>query len=512
MTFSEKLTFLLNLSGATNAELARAADVDPSQVSRLKNGTRNTPKRVHTIEKMAEFFASRCVSDYQRSALAETIGEKGLLQDRSVEYTADIMCRWFRSKQSDSSTRLGNFMRSFEGYDGQIRYSDHVPGGSSGALMNETTAHIYYGNEGRRASVIDCLDKLISYGEPCEVLLISDENLDWMMQERDYSNILLGRIMKLAEMGFTLRRIVSSFRDSSMAIESLERWMPVYMTGALTSFYYPRLRDGIFRKLMIIAPGNFTLTSTAVGDQHECGTTYVCYDKRAIEDDQVIFSKYLDKCVPLMEACVYRRDPVRFSEELLRFHDITAGGMSKWMGMSCTSLPVPIINEMEQVFTDPEHRQIIKVLRSIQSTFEENLASGNRFIEIIRPHKAEQVLNGEATMSPSLLLPNGSRFYTAGEYRLHLARILSLLEKYPNYYVIVDEGDMPDCELHVKEEQAALLVRTTLPFTLFNVTESNTISACSEYFMMYATLYGSSLVIQRRHSIEKLRNLYDALG
>ena len=95
---------------------------------------------------------------------------------------------------------------------------------------------------------------------------------------------------------------------------------------------------------------------------------------------------------------------------------------------------------------------------------------------------------------------------------MHIRRILSLLEKYPDYYVIVDEGDMTDCELHIKEDKATLLVRTSLPFTIFNVTESNTIAASREYFMMYATMYGSSLVIQRRHTIEKLNALYDALG
>jgi len=275
MTFSDKLTFLLDLCGVTNADLARAADIDPSQVSRLKNGTRNIPKRIRTVELMARFFAEKCTSDYQRSALADVVRDKSLTVNYSPERTAEVLCRWFRSKQSESSTRLDDFMRSFEGYDGQLRYSDQaLRSVSGGAMMNECKINVYYGNEGRRAAVLDCLDNLLQYGEPCQVMLISDENLDWMNQEKDYNAAIVSRTLKLAEKGFTLRRIVSSFRDSSMAIESLERWMPVYMTGAMSSFYYPRMRDGIFRRLMIIAPGSFTLTSTAVGDQHECGTIY----------------------------------------------------------------------------------------------------------------------------------------------------------------------------------------------------------------------------------------------
>lgn len=513
MTFSEKLTFLLNVSGSTNAELARAANIDPSQVSRLKNGTRNTPKRAHTIELMAEFFAERCTSDYQRSALAETIGDKGLVRDRSQSYTADVLCRWFRSRQSDSSTRLDNFMRNFEGYDGQLRYSEHGHQSfSSGTVMSECRINVYYGNEGRRNAVLECLDELLAHGEPCQIMLINDENLDWMTQDREYNAMIIGKTLKLAERGFTLRRIVSSFRDSSMAIESLERWMPLYMTGALASFYYPRLRDGIFRHLMIVAPGNFTLTSTAVGDQHECGSTHVCYDERAIIDDERTFHSYLERCVPLTEAYVYDRDPVLFSQQLLKYHQIEAMGMSKWMGMSRNTLPREIVDGLAQPSSDPESVEIVRLLRELQDAFERNLENGIRFVEIIRPHSVQQVLDGEAVIVPSLLLPYATRECSAEEYRMHIKHVLELLEKYPNYFVIIDEGDMPDCELHVKEDKAALLVRTSQPFTLFNVTERNTISACQEYFMMYATLYGSSLVIQRRHAIEKLRVLYEALG
>ncbi|MBE6758547.1 MAG: helix-turn-helix transcriptional regulator [Ruminococcaceae bacterium] len=510
MTFSEKLNYLLELSGASNAELARASGIDPSQVSRLRGGTRNIPKRIHTIELMSEFFAGLCIGDYQRSSLADTIGDKKLLTDRSAHYTADVLCSWLRSKQSDSSARLDHFMRSFEDYDRSVRTSNALTGNEH--PLHVVTTYGYEGNEGRRTAVADVINYLVNSDTPGEVYILSDENLHWLAQDKGFSDSLIESMVKLAEKGFTVKRIVSPLRDSVSAIEALDRWMPIYMTGALTSFHYPRMRDGLFRRFMIVSPGNFTLSSCALGDQHECASTYVSYEPAVIEDDTRFFNSYLSKCAPLAEPYIYERDPVTFSGHLLDFHSISSDGISKWMGMTCNVVPPSIINRLEQNYTDPDSMKIISVFRSIQEAFEKNLDDGNRFIEIIRLFSAEQVLRGEAQLTPSLLLPDSSRCYTVEEYRQHLAYILSMMEKHPNYYVLVDVGDMTENELHLKDGKLALLVRTTTPFTIFSTSEHSTLSAVQEYLMLQATRYGSSMVIQRRHTMEKLQNLINHLS
>jgi len=510
MTFSEKLSYLLDLSGASNAELARASGIDPSQVSRLRGGTRNIPKRVRTIELMSEFFAGACTGDYQRSSLAETLGDKNLLTDRSVHYTADVLCSWLRSRQSDSSARLDHFMRSFEGYDRSARERRGLDNREH--PLQKTITYCYTGNEGRRNAVTDIINYLMNCDSPGEVLILSDENQHWLAQDKAFNDSMIESMLKLTERGFTVRRIVSPLRDPVSAIESLDRWMPIYMTGSLTTYHYPRIRDGLFRRFLVVSPGNFTLSSFSSGDQHECSATYICYEQPVIEDDTRFFASYLSKCVPLAEPYIYERDPVTFSQHLLDFHCIAADGISKWLGMTCNVVPPALIDSLEQSYTDPDCRKIIRVFRSIQETFELNLASGCRFVEIIRPYTAEQVFRGSAPLAPSLLIPDNTRCYSPEEYRLHLEHILAMMEKHPNYYVIVDDGDMTENELHLKEERSALLVRTSLPFTIFSTTEHSTLSAVHEYLMLQATRYGSSLVIQRRHSQEKLHALIASLG
>ncbi len=510
MTFSEKLSFLLDISGTSNAELARAADIDPSQVSRLKNGTRNIPKRIRTIELIAEHFAQQCTSDYQRTAIAEKIGDKSIINDRSLPHITDVLCRWLRTKQSDSSARLDSFMRSFEGYSGSP-YGADKSFSPSDTAYSEMRSHCHYGNEGRRAAVMQTLEYLLNYGTPCEVSMITDDNLEWLVQDRAFAEWVVGAMVRLTERGFKIRQIISTLRDSVSAIEALERWLPMYISGSLVSYHYPRLRDGLFRRFLVVAPDNLALTSWALGDQTECNASYISFDRRTIEDELKFFDAYLSKCIPLTEPFVYKHDPVRFSCKLLDFHSINAGGMSKWLGMTCNAIPEAIIDSMEETCTTERSREILRVLRTVQKTFELNLASGNRFVEVIRPFGAQQVLAGSARLAPSLLVPDNTLCYTPELYIMHLEHILELTRKYPNYYVVVDGGDMPECEMHAKEGSTALLVRVSEPFTMFSISEHSTVSAACEYITMQATKYGSSLVIQRRHATEKLRDLIEEL-
>ena len=510
MTFSEKLTFLLNLSGTSNAELARAANIDPSQVSRLKNGTRNTPKRIRTIEMMAEHFAAQCISDYQRATLARTLGNRTLLVDRSVPYTADVICGWLRSKVSDSSSRLDSFMRNFEEYSDSPGSVRSLAGPSNAA--KESIVYSYFGNEGRRNALNDVIDYLDTCGTPCEVYIAADENLDWLIQDRQFGERMMSAMVELIHKGFTICRIVSTQRDSVAAIEALERWMPVYMSGAMTAYHYPRLRDGLYRRFAVTVPGTLTLSSHTLGDSHECGASFISYDRRIVEEDERFFRSYLEKCDPLARPYIYDKDPARFAQHLLDFHSIGVDTMSKWMGLSCSAVPPFIIDELEKLCTSPASREVIRLFRSTQQIFEKNLDAGYRCVEVVRLFSAEQVLRGETHLTLSLLLPEHTRCYTPEEYCRHLQYLLSLLEKYSNYYMVVDEGDMPDCEMHVKENQSALLVRTTSPFTLFSITEHNTVSCAREYITLSATSYSSSLVIQRRHAIEKIRAIISALS
>ena len=82
MKFCEKLDFLMKLTNTTNSALALYTKLDPSHISRLRRGQRNTLRNTGSIQLMAAYFARNTKADYQRKALADVLKTTPLTQIR----------------------------------------------------------------------------------------------------------------------------------------------------------------------------------------------------------------------------------------------------------------------------------------------------------------------------------------------------------------------------------------------------------------------------------------------
>ena len=109
MQFYEKLIFVMNLTQTTNRELALAAQVDPSIISRFRSGKRGIPRNLEPLRSMADFLAERCTGEYQRRALSEMAGVRRVLMDKQDQLSEFLFC-WL----CGDADGVERFMRSFE--------------------------------------------------------------------------------------------------------------------------------------------------------------------------------------------------------------------------------------------------------------------------------------------------------------------------------------------------------------------------------------------------------------
>ena len=90
--FYEKLIFVMNLTQTTNRELAMAAQVDPSIISRFRSGKRGIPRNLEPLRSMADFLAERCTGEYQRRALSEMAGVRRIIMDKKDQLAEFLFC------------------------------------------------------------------------------------------------------------------------------------------------------------------------------------------------------------------------------------------------------------------------------------------------------------------------------------------------------------------------------------------------------------------------------------
>lgn len=200
MQFYEKLIFIMNLTHTPNRELAQAIQVDPSIISRLRNGKRGIPRNLELLRSMAIFFSEHCDSEYQRRALSEMVGVKRIIAAKH-DQLSDFLYYWL----CGDTDGVDRFMRTFETLkiEGSAWNTDSYPP-NNGTKGN----FVYYGNEGKRAAVRALYQDLLTKQEPCTICILADETDDWLMEDYDFTASMQAGLLACLQRGFQICHII----------------------------------------------------------------------------------------------------------------------------------------------------------------------------------------------------------------------------------------------------------------------------------------------------------------
>ena len=295
-TLAEKIDFLMTLTNTRNSELGRALHFDASYISRIRSGKRGLPKGQPFIEPAGLFFARAICEDYQKTAAVEELHLAGPWPSKEKE-AAKLIGGWLQG-QMPQPAPIDRMLAAITSPAMSPKAGKNAYRPREG---NQDTIRFFYGNEGKRSAVIQFLERLSSTGEAFRLLLYSDEEMDWLYEDPGFPDIWAGHLIKLIENGCTIRIIHSIGRDLNEMWEAVQKWLPLYMTGAIEPYYYPLLRDGVFRRTMFIAQDRAALISNSVKDQKGESLNAIITEPRAVDAVEGEFGAYFAFCKPLME-------------------------------------------------------------------------------------------------------------------------------------------------------------------------------------------------------------------
>ena len=84
-------------------------------------------------------------------------------------------------------------------------------------------------------------------------------------------------------------------------IDGITQWMPLHLAGDLKSFYYPKKRDGLFKRSIYVAPGISALVSSSTNKNNPFAVKLLHRDKNVVTSYELEFSNFLSLCRPLMK-------------------------------------------------------------------------------------------------------------------------------------------------------------------------------------------------------------------
>ena len=479
MKFSEKLDFLMKVTNTTNSALASSTSLDASYISRLRRGVRNLPKNENYVPLMADYFAKHCVEDYQTKALRECIHRSYPVSNDQSENSRSIT-RWLREYDDHPSNTVQGLLDILEDFQFKKPQNWSKLESADYTEPKKSLVSIHYGLIGKQEATLAFLSAVINHKKPQTLLLFSDESFEWLGQNPEYAARWAALMIQVIAQGNRICMIHTVSRNLDEMLAGLSRWMPLYMTGAIEPYYYPKTRDGLFKRTLFIAPEIAAVISNSVGNMEDEAANFLITDKKAVQALTSEYNNLLALCRPLMRIFT-SADSQAYNSILYEFEKESADAIVKAESFGILTMPDVVVDGIIARMGQNDGQEIAEYLNIRKQNFTEHLLTHN-FTEIVTIPALDKMKGGRLRVALPDTLPRQDVFYTQDELILHLENMVTLLKTYPNYYVYIDtmnknEGFM----LYVKEDVGVIVAKTSAPAITFAINQSNMTASFWDY-------------------------------
>ncbi len=473
MSFGQRLDLLIKITDASNQTLARFVSLDPSYVSRLRNELRPLAKKEEYSQMMAVFFAQQSSESHKQASLAELLGVKKELLEEEIR-RRELIHNWLIASEQGISkgSRSGKKEHRTAGTAENIGNASRTRGLGEKEIMSK----VYYGQKGKQEAVLKFLQMVIEEKALQTLFLFSDENMSWLLESKEFAQKWTKMLLQVLQKGCRVKVIHTVNRTIDELRAGFEKWLPLYLTGGVEPFYYPKTRDGLFKRTIFIAPSTAAVVANSVGDKIKNTANLLVEDRKLLAALLLEYEELLRLCRPLMRI-FQPKNKLSYIPAISQIEEAIADSLYFSTYFSHYTIPPDVAKE---VFASLPH-PLRAIFTDYQQKRQDGLASmikKHRFTEVIQLPQNIPDEGIEMTYSfPYMALPLRLCFSRPHIVR-HLQNVIKLLEKHPNYRVVFaqKENKLP-VSIFIKEDTGVIMGKNYIPDCLFIFKESHLVGS-----------------------------------
>ncbi len=447
----------MDTTHTSNRQLADNINVDPSMISLIRTGRRGKPRNSDHILAMADYLASRCTSLYQKVALSDAIGRFNLRYENTQMELSAAIYDWL----SDDSYTPPTTMDQLLDFPSPVPLKEkEFP--SSIPPLKDSETEIYYGKDGKGAAFLHLMNQLRKVPPQETIYLTSDEGNEWMVDS--------GSIFPDLQLWMYLIRnchcklcVILPPVTAPIFLDYLAPWLPLYMTGAVEAYFYPRIRDNIYRRTMVLVRNHSGLLSSSVELEQESPYTILTSNPKLIDANLTLFRDYLSKC---QRAFYVYEDHETVRSCYHKYFSFASDAMQYSPYLPVTTMPIDCLKMIWETIKDQPSARYDTFLsfKEFMESYQGHLfhqLTEHTSIDICPLASVEDVLQGKVTHIYPGDFSQKRIPYTLETYRSHLSNILMLLRNFPNYYFVpVARQKQQKYSILLKENHYVLVIPT----------------------------------------------------
>ncbi len=285
------------------SELAKALNFDPSYLSRIKNGDRIPSNKKEFVEKVSLYITKKYNNDEQKNIISN------LISCNIKDLNTIALTKWLTTNKVEIKNEINNFLNRLDNFN----LNDYIKAIKFDKLKVPTIPFYkaksknYYGIEEMKTGELDFFKATVLSKSKEEIFMCSDMPMEDMAKDIDFGKKWMFGIAMCLKKRLHLNIVHNLDRPFNEMMLGLESWIPIYMTGQISPYYFKNYQDNIYNHLNYTS-GVAALTGECINGSHDKGKYYLTTNHKEIEYYRNKTNMLLKKSSPLMQ--IYREENI----------------------------------------------------------------------------------------------------------------------------------------------------------------------------------------------------------
>ena len=307
------LNILISTFNINASTLSKYLNYDASYLSRIRNNTRIPSNKEEFIDSLTNFILKKYNNEKYSLILKDLIGNDINFNNIRI---------WLLTNKVKEINEVSTFLNKLDKFDlndfiKSIKFDElKVPS----IPFYKAKTKSYYGIEEMKKGELDFFKATVLSKSKEDIFMCSDMPMEDMAKDIEFGKKWMFGIALSLKKGLHLNIIHNLDRPFNEMMLGLESWIPLYMTGQVSPYYFKNINNTIYNHINYKS-GSVILTGECITGNHDKGKYYISTNNKELEYYKTKCDILLKKSSSLMD--IYRKENIdKFNMFMLKDKDI----------------------------------------------------------------------------------------------------------------------------------------------------------------------------------------------
>ncbi len=423
--FSKNLNELINVLKINLKDMSKYTSYDSSHISRIRYSKAKPSEPIEFAKKVTNYITNKYTSPEDIKKLID------ILNINDLTNLQDELLMFLINNKKLSTDKIENFLTNLDNFN----LNDYIKAIKFDELKIPnipfyiTKTKNYYGLEEMKKGELDFFKGTVLTKNK-NVFMCSDMPMEDMAKDIEFGKKWMFGIACMLKKGIHLNIIHNLDRPFNEMMLGLESWIPIYMTGGITPYYFKDIKTNIYQNLTYVSD-TLALSGESINGYHSKGKYYLTNNKKEVEYYQEKSKNLLKKASSLMEIYKEKEPFNKFLNDYYKINETRTRYLSSLPLFTISdTLLTSILKRNKLNKTDIDTILNYKNECFINYT---NILTTSSITDNIHILTKEEFKNSPSNLLLSDIFYNKRITYTYEEYLSHLKETETFSKKNHNY-------------------------------------------------------------------------------